>query len=97
MNQDALSLTGLRLGVFSQILLVLQHFDENSQSWDTRQDDIYNIFLEASRLEGQVTEASVNPVTSSAVFAHVAALLLQYRRNEDDIPMADISGLLAHL
>ena len=97
MNQDALSLTGLRLGIFSQILLILQEFDEASQTYDTRQEDIYNIFLEASRLEAQVTETSGNPVTSAAVFAHVAALLLQYRRIDVDIPMAEISGLLAHL
>ena len=44
MNQDALSLTGLRLGIFSQILLILQEFDEASQTYDTRQEDIYNIF-----------------------------------------------------
>ena len=56
MNQDALSLTGLRLGMFSQILLILQEFDEASQTYDTRQEDIYNIFLESSRLEAQVTE-----------------------------------------
>ena len=56
MNQDALSLTGLRLGIFSQILLILQEFDEASQTYDTRQEDIYNIFLESSRLEAQVTE-----------------------------------------
>ena len=97
MNQDALSLTGLRLGIFSQIYLILQEFDESSQTYDTKQEDIYNIFLEASRLEAQVTESSHNPVTSSAVFAHIAALLLQYRRNDEDIPMADISGLLQHL
>ena len=97
MNQDALSLTGLRLGIFSQILLVLQTFDESSQTYDTRQEDIYNIFLEASRLEAQVTESSANPVTSAAVFAHVAALLSQYRRIDVDIPMAEVSGLLAHL
>ena len=54
MNQDALSLTGLRVGIFSQIYLILQQFDENSQTYDTRQEDIYNIFLEASRLEDVV-------------------------------------------
>ena len=97
MNQDALSLTGLRLGIFSQILLILQEFDEASQTYDTRQEDIYNIFLESSRLETQMTETSGNPVTSAAVFAHVAALLLQYRRIDVDIPMAEVSGLLAHL
>ena len=97
MNQDALSLTGLRLGIFSQILLILQEFDEASQTYDTRQEDIYNIFLESSRLEAQVAETSTNPVTSAAVFAHVAALLLQYRRIDVDIPMAEVSGLLAHL
>lgn len=97
MNQDALSLTGLRLGIFSQIYLILQHFDENSQNYDTRQEDIYNIFLEASRLENVVSETSTNPVTSAAIFAHVAALLLLYRRNDEEIPMVDISGLLEHL
>ena len=97
MNQDALSLTGLRLGVFSQILLILEKFDEASQTYDTSQEDIYSIFLEASRLEAQVTESSANPVTSSAIFAHVAALLLQYRRSDLDIPMSEVSGLLTHL
>ena len=91
MNQDALSLTGLRVGVFSQILLVLTEFDESSQTYDTRQEDIVNIFLRAAQLEAQVTESSGNPVTSAAVFAHVAALLLQYRRNGVDIPMAEVS------
>ena len=90
MNQDALSLTGLRLGVFSQILLILERFDEASQTYDTRQEDIYQIFLEASRLEAQVTESSANPVTSAAVYAHVAALLLQYRRSDVDVPMAEV-------
>ena len=58
MNQDALSLTGLRVGIFSQILLVLSEFDETSQTYDTRQEDIVNIFLRAAQLEAQVTESS---------------------------------------
>ena len=97
MNQGALSLTGLRVGIFSQILLVLTEFDESSQTYNTRQEDIVNIFLRAAQLEAQVTESSGNPVTSAAVFAHVASLLLQYRRNDVDIPMAEVSGLLHHL
>ena len=67
MNQDALSLTGLRLGIFSQIMLILHESDAASQTYDTRQEDIYNIFLEAGRLEAQVTETSGNPVTSAAI------------------------------
>ena len=97
MNQGALSLTGLRVGIFSQILLVLTEFDETSQTYSTRQEDIVNILLRAAQLEAQVTESSGNPVTSHAVFAHVASLLLQYRRNGVDIPMAEVSGLLKHL
>ena len=44
-----------------------------------------------------MTESSANPVTSAAVYAHVAALLLQYRRSDVDVPMAEVSGLLSHL
>ena len=86
-----------RLGVFSQILLILQTFDETTQTYDTRQEDIYNIFLEKNKLETAITQNSQNPATSAAIFSHISTLLEQYRRNGVDIPMAEISGLLDHL
>ena len=65
MNCDALSLSGERLGIFSKILLILQSFNDSTQTYETSQEDIYNIFLQQASLESTVTQGSLNPVTSS--------------------------------
>ena len=70
MNCDALSVSGERLGIFSQILVILQTWSDATQTYSTSQEDIYNIFLQQSRLESTVTAASTNPAckcTTNAV------------------------------
>ena len=94
---DALSVSGERLVVASKTLLVLQEFNESTQTYATSQADICTIFLLVSALQSAVDAASTDPVTGAAVHAFVTALLLQYRRNDVLLEIPEINGLLAFL
>ena len=65
---DALSLSGLRLGLFSQVVLQHETFDGATQTYQTTQDDIMNLFLLVSDILSQMDETSNFPMSAKAIF-----------------------------
>ena len=97
MNCDALSITGERLVVASKILLLLQTFDETSQTYATSQSDIFSIFLLISAVKSIVDSTSTDPVSSASIYTFITSMILDFRRNDVLIPMVDIENLLTFL
>ncbi len=91
---DALSVSGERLVVASNTLLILQTCDESTQTYATTLEDIFTILLLVSALQSAVDPASNDPVSSAAVHVFVTGLLLEYRRNDVLLEMAEVNGLL---
>ena len=94
---DALSLSRLRIGLFSQVVLQHETFDGATQTYQTTQDDIKNLFLLLADIQGQMDETSSFPMSAKAIFEYLTDQLSLYRPRAELIPMADVDGLLLHL
>ena len=92
-----LSLSGLRVGLFSQVILQQEIFDPSTQSFNTTQADIMTIFLQLVDILSQMDENSSFPLSAKAVFDWVTGQLSLYRPRAELIPMADIENLIQHL
>jgi hypothetical protein len=94
---EALTLSGERRGVFSTLFLVRDDFNEQTQTYDTRLENIFETFLHTADLLQTFDATSENPVSAEAIANHLVQELLNYRRLDQLIPMADIDNLLVYL
>ena len=90
------SLTGERVGLFSRLLLRIDTFDEATQDYNSEIKDIFQIFLQSIDILSTVLESD-KPVTSSGIAAYVLSKLLEYRRLDVAVPLADLEGFFTYL
>ena len=94
---DALSLSGEKRGLFSELFLILQTWSDETQSYETSLQNVYDLFIKQSDLK-QVLEASdPNPVSGLGIATYLSSHPLLYRPRSELIPMDQIESLLTYL
>ena len=94
---EPLTLSGLRVGLFSQVILQHEVFDGATQTFNTTQEDIITLFLKVADILSQMDETSPFPLSAKAVYDWVTSQLLLYRPRSEDILISEVAGLISHL
>ena len=90
------SLSGESVVQASQILLKQDTL--KGTGLQSRLIDVYELFLLASAIETVLFNSDAeSPATQKVMGAYLAAQLLQYRRLDVPVPLAEVDGLLAFL
>ena len=94
---QALSLSGEKRGVFSELFLILQTWSDETQSYETSLENVYDLFIKKSNLKQVLDASSPHPVSGLAVATYLSSQLLLYRPRSELIPMDQIDNLLTYL
>ena len=90
------SLSGESVVQASQILLKQDTLE--GTGLQSRLIDVYELFLLASAIETVLFNSDAeSPATQKVIGAYIAAQLLQYRRLDVPVPLAEVDGLFACL
>jgi len=96
MSCSHLSLTGEKIGIFSQIWLKIDIIDDSTGLFQSDMKNIFDVFLQKLAVLNSIEESD-DPASPSAIIEYITGLLSLYRRNDIQIPIADIEGLIAFL
>ena len=93
---DGLSLSGERRGVFSILFLIREHLNE-SGGFDTKLENIFDIFLQVANLLQVFDPNSEHPASASAIANHITQELANYRRTDVLIELSEINQFFQFL
>ena len=94
---DALSLSGEKRGLFSELFLILQTWSDETQSYETSLQNVYDLFIKQSDLKQVLEASSLYPASGLAISNYLSSQLLLYRPRSELIPMDQIESLLTYL
>ena len=90
-------MSGLRLGLFNQVILQHENFDGATQTYQTTQDDILDLFVLVKNVLAQMDQNSDFPMSAKAIYEYLTTQLALYRLKSVDIEMSEVAGLIQHL
>ena len=93
---DGLSLSGERRGIFSILFLIREHLND-SGGFDTKLENIFEIFLQVADLLQVFDSTSEHPASALAIANHITQELTNYRRIDVLIELSEINQFFQYL